>query len=154
VLAVPDGPDWVGLTRDQLPVDDAIAWATTPGSGAVVTFLGVVREENEDADGVVAITYEAYEEHVVRVLGEVISETRTRFPDIDRVVLLHRIGEVALSQASIVVIVSAPHRAAGCEAARFTIDTVKETVPIWKHEHREQGSNWVATAQPIRPVRV
>lgn len=154
MLHSPDGPDWVGLTRERLPIPEAVAWATTPASGAVVSFVGVVREYSDGVGGVAAITYEAYEEHAARVLSEVVVELRARYADVDRVALLHRVGDVALSEASVLVVVSAPHRGMSFDAARFAIDTVKETAPIWKREHHEHGSDWVANGQPVRPVRV
>src|SRR5262249_47493658 len=100
VLEPPAEPDWVALTDDALPVDRALAWATTGSCGAVVCFLGVVRDNSEGRDGVRAMTYEAYEEHALRRLGEVAGETRRRWPVVERLALLHRIGEIALSDAS------------------------------------------------------
>jgi molybdopterin synthase catalytic subunit len=72
---------------------------------------------------------------------------------IDRVALLHRTGDLALSEASVAVVVSSPHRAEAFEAARFAIDTLKETVPIWKREHWSEGSDWSAASHEARPVR-
>jgi molybdopterin synthase catalytic subunit len=153
VLAPPDGRDWVGLTSLPLPVETANAWVTTPGSGAVVCFLGVVREDSEGRPGVTGLTYEAYEEEATRRLAEIAAELRRQWPDTERVALLHRVGDLALSEPSVAVVVSAPHRAEAFEAARFGIDTLKETVPIWKREHWEGSSEWAATASPARPVR-
>jgi molybdopterin synthase catalytic subunit len=152
-VAPPDGRDWVGLTSLPLPVDAANAWVTTPGSGGVVCFVGVVREHSEGRPGVRGLTYEAYEEEATRRLAEIAAELRRRWPDVERVALLHRLGDLALSEPSVVVVVSAPHRAEAFEAARFGIDTLKETVPIWKREHWEGGSEWATTASPARPVR-
>ncbi|HMF04087.1 MAG TPA: molybdenum cofactor biosynthesis protein MoaE [Acidimicrobiia bacterium] len=152
-VAPPDGRDWVGLTSLPLPVEAANAWVTTPGSGAVVCFAGVVREHSDGRTGVRGLTYEAYEEQATRRLAEIAAELRRRWPDVERIALLHRLGDLALSEPSVVVIVSAPHRAEAFEAARFGIDTLKETVPIWKREHWEGGSGWAASASPARPVR-
>jgi molybdopterin synthase catalytic subunit len=153
VLAPPAGRDWVALTSLPLPVDAANAWVTTPGSGAVVSFLGVVREHSEGRSGVRGLTYEAYEEAATRRLAEIAEELRRRWPDVERVALLHRVGDLALSEPSVAVVVSAPHRAEAFEAARFGIDTLKETVPIWKREHWADGSEWAEHAKPVRPVR-
>jgi molybdopterin synthase catalytic subunit len=153
VLAPPAGRDWVLLTSLPLPVDTATAWATAPGCGAVVCFLGVVREHSEGRDDVRALTYEAYEEEVTRRFSDIAAETRQRWPDVERLALLHRVGELALSETSVVVVASAPHRAEAFEAARFCIDTLKETAPIWKREHWEGGSDWSGHSQPVRPVR-
>jgi len=148
----PSGRDWVGLTPLPLPIETATAWATTPPCGAVVCFTGVVRDHSEGRDGVEGLTYEAYEEEATRRLAEVIDDARRRWPAIDRVALLHRVGDLALSEASVVVVVSAPHRAEAFDAARYCIDTLKETVPIWKREHWVEGSDWATSGRPVRPV--
>ena len=64
--------------------------------------------------------------------------------------LLHRTGDLGLSEPSVVVVASSPHRSEAFEAARFAIDTLKETVPIWKREHWTGGSDWASGAQPVR----
>jgi molybdopterin synthase catalytic subunit len=153
VLAPPAGRDWVLLTSHPLPAETATEWATTPGSGAVVCFQGVVREHSEGRDGVRGLTYEAYEEEAARRFMEIGAEARRRWPDVERLALLHRLGDLALSDTSVVVVASAPHRSEAFEAARFCIDTLKETVPIWKREHWEGGSDWSEHSQPVRAVR-
>jgi molybdopterin synthase catalytic subunit len=149
----PAGRDWISLMSRPLPVDEATAWATTPGSGAVVCFLGVVRENSEGRDGVRGMTYEAFEEEATRRFAELAAETRRRWPDVDRLALLHRMGDLELSDASVVVVASAPHRAEAFDAARFCIDTLKETAPIWKREHWQGGSDWAEQTHTVRPVR-
>ena len=67
--------------------------------------------------------------------------------------LLHRLGHLELSEASVLVVASSPHRAEAFEAARFAIDTLKETVPIWKQEHWDGGTAWSEAAHDVRPVR-
>ena len=147
--------DWIAVAGAPLPVDAATAWATTPGSGAVVVFLGVVRDHADGRDGVRGLTYEAYEEEAVARLAAVAAEARRRWPVIDRVALLHRTGDLELSDA--VGRRSSCRRRTGAEAfeaARFCIDTLKETVPIWKREHWEGGSDWGTGANPVRAVRL
>ena len=155
VVAVlpPAGDDWLGLTLDPLPTDAASEWAATPRSGAVVCFLGVVRDHAEGRDGVTALTYEAYEEQALVRLREIAEATRARWPAVERLALLHRLGTLALSEASVLVVASTPHRAEAFEAARFAIDTLKETVPIWKQEHHAAGTEWSTNATPVRRVR-
>ncbi len=148
----PGGRDWIGMTTEVLPTESALAWATTPGSGAVVVFHGVVRDHADGRDGVRGMTYEAYEAPALRAMAEVADAARTSWPEIDRVALLHRVGELLLSETSVAVVVSSPHRAAAFEAARFCIDTLKETVPIWKQEHWTGGSDWAVEQHPIRRV--
>lgn len=152
MLEPPDSRDWIAVTPEALPADLAARWAATPGAGAVVTFLGVVRERSEGRTGVDAITYEAYTEQAVPRLEAVAREARRAWPGVERVALLHRVGRLALSEASVAVVVSSPHRHDAFEAARYCIDTVKESVPIWKQEHGASGSGWAAAAQPVRSV--
>ena len=147
------GNDWIGLTHEPLPTETATVWATTARSGGVVCFLGVVRDHAEGRDGVTALTYEAYEEKAVERLAAIAAETRRRWPDVERLVLLHRLGDVPLSDASVLVVAATPHRAEAFEAARFAIDTLKEAVPIWKQEHHSGGTEWSAAATPVREVR-
>jgi molybdopterin synthase catalytic subunit len=130
-----------------------MAWATTSASGAVVTFLGVVRDHSDGRPGVTGLTYEAYEEEAGRRLGEVAQELRRRWPEVDRVALLHRTGALTLSEASVAVVISSPHRPDAFDAARYAIDTLKETVPVWKQEHWVGGDDWGQSAHDVRPVR-
>jgi molybdopterin synthase catalytic subunit len=148
----PEDRDWIAVTEEPLPVEAATAWATTPSSGAVVVFLGVVRDHSEGRDGVRGLTYEAYEEEAERRLAAVADDARRRWPVVARLALLHRVGDLELSEASVAVVASSPHRPEAFEAARFCIDTLKETVPIWKREHWEGGSDWGQCAHDIRPV--
>ena len=153
VLTPPlDVDDWLGLTADPLPVGSAADWSVLPGCGAVVLFSGTARDHAPGRDGVDRLEYEAYEEHVVPRLADIATEMRSRWPELGRVVLLHRTGEVAVGESSVVVVASAPHRPAAFEAARFGIDTLKATVPIWKRERWNEGESWGLEAQHITEV--
>jgi molybdopterin synthase catalytic subunit len=142
----------VALTADPLPVDAAQRWATVPSAGAVVSFLGVVRDHAEGRPGVEAMTYEAYEEPALRAMHEIVDEARRRWPAVERIAVLHRTGELGLGEASVMVVVASAHRDAAFEAARFAIDTLKASVPIWKQEHWSGGSDWAVEQHAIRPV--
>jgi len=144
--------DWIAITDGPLPAAAAVEWATVPSAGAVVTFAGVVRDHAEGRPGVVAMSYEAYEEPAVRVLGDIAGELRRRFPDVVRLALLHRVGELQLSETSVLVVVSSPHRGVAFDAAEYAIDTLKESAPIWKQEHWSGGSDWAVEQHPIRPA--
>lgn len=138
------GDDWIGLLGTALPVDAASRWVVVPGCGGAVTFNGTVRDHSVDRQGVTELFYEAYEEHVGPRLAEVARAARARWPDIGRVVLLHRVGLLRVTDTAVVVSVSAPHRAEAFEAARYCIDTLKATVPIWKRESWDGGEAWGA----------
>ena len=127
-------------------------WATIPSSGAVVVFSGVVRDHAEGRDGVFAMTYEAYVEPATQRLAEVAARARDEWPATERLVLLHRIGELSLGEASVLVVASSAHRDVAFEVARFCIDTLKATVPVWKKEHFGEASEWALGAQSVGPV--
>lgn len=149
-LAPPtDGDDWVGLSSAPLPVQDASEWAVRDDCGGIVTFVGAARDHSEGRPGVHLLEYEAYERQVEPRLERVAAQARDRWPDIGRVALLHRVGPLAVRDAAVVVVVSAPHRAEAFEAARFCIDTLKSTVPIWKKESWEDGASWGLEAQHV-----
>jgi len=96
------------------------------------------------------MTYEAYEGPALRALHDIAAEIRNRWPDVARIALLHRVGELVLSETSVVVVISAPHRGVAFDAAEYAIDTLKETVPIWKQEHWSGGSDWAVEQHEIR----
>jgi molybdopterin synthase catalytic subunit len=135
------GDDWLALTSDELPVAEATSWAARPDCGAVVTFCGTVRDHAEGRSGVTALTYEAYEAQVVPRLRVIVSEARRRWPVTGRLALLHRTGLLAVGETSVLVVASCPHRAEAFDVARFAIDALKASVPIWKSETWEGGTD-------------
>lgn len=148
----PAGSTWLALTAAPLPVSVAYDWCVQPDCGAVVLFSGTVRDHAEGRPGVSLLEYEAYEEQVVPRLARLVDELRVRWPSVRRVVLWHRIGPLALEESSVVVAVSSPHRPEAFEAARFGIDTLKATVPIWKRERWEGGEDWGLAATAVTEV--
>jgi molybdopterin synthase catalytic subunit len=153
VLEAPVGSDvWTGLSKEALPVDAAGAWAVLPSCGAVVSFVGTVRDSSEGRQGVAGLAYEAYVEQVERTFDDVAASARARWPELGRVVVLHRVGALELTDAAVVTVASAPHRDVAFEAARYLIDTVKATAPIWKSETWEGGVDWGVDGCPVEPV--
>ena len=148
-----DAADWVGLSDAPLPVEAALAWAQTPDCGAQVLFTGTVRDHAEGRTGVDWLEYEAYTEQVDPKLRALCDEVRVRWPDVGRIALLHRIGRLHLAETAVVVVVSSPHRPEAFAAARFAIDSLKASVPIWKKESWEGGEDWGTDAQPVAEVR-
>ncbi len=146
--------DWLALTSEALPVDACSRWVVTPSCGAVVAFTGTVRSSSEGRSGVTSLEYEAYEEEAVARLDAIAAAARTRWPGIARLALLHRTGRLEVEEASVVVAVSTPHRDEAFAAARWCIDTVKATVPIWKWETWEGGSAWADACRPVEQVEV
>ena len=123
-----------------------------PDCGAVVVFAGTVRDHADGRTGVHLLEYEAYEEQVVPRLVELATAARARWPDLGRVALLHRIGPLRLGDASVLVAVSTPHRADAFDAAHWCIDTIKETLPVWKREHHDAGVDWGTCASEVGEV--
>lgn len=147
-----NGDTWIELTERELPVGETYEWALLPSCGAVVLFSGTVRDHSEGRVGVQTLAYEAYEEEVVPKCEAIVVEMRRQWPDIGRVALLHRIGELQLTESSVLVVVSSPHRPTAFEAARFGIDALKSTVPIWKRESWGEGEDWAQSAQHITTI--
>lgn len=152
MLRPPTGHTWVALTDEALPVGEVVEWAIRPDCGAVVLFTGTVRDHDEDRPSVSSLEYEAYTEQVEPRLAAVAGEARRRWPTAGRLALLHRTGFLHLGEVSVVVVAAAPHREEAFSAARFCVDTLKSTVPIWKRETWEGGQGWSAQAQAVDPV--
>lgn len=144
--------DWVGVTADTLPIDAAAAFVVRPDCGASVVFTGLVRDHSEGRPGVTSLEYEAFEEEVSPRLAAIATAARARWTTVGRLVLLHRTGLLKVGEVSVVVAASAPHRDEAFEAARFGIDTIKATAPIWKREAWEDGEDWSACARPVDEV--
>jgi molybdopterin synthase catalytic subunit len=147
-----DGLDWLALTAEPLPVGAAYEWAVLPSCGAVVLFSGTARDHADGRTDVVELTYEAYEEHVLPRFAAIAAEIRRSWPTTGRIAVLHRTGALALGESSVVIVVSAPHRAEAFEAARFGIDTLKATAPIWKQERWADGTDWALGAHVVTDV--
>jgi molybdopterin synthase catalytic subunit len=125
-----------------LSADAITAAVDHPGAGGVVVFSGVVRDET-DGRPVKYLEYEAHPPMAVRKMQEIGSAARTRWPGVKRVAMQHRIGRLEIGEASVLIAVSAAHRAEAFAACRYAIDTLKRTVPVWKKEHFEDGEVWV-----------
>ena len=135
----PRGDDWLACASSVLPVATASAWVVRSDTGASVTFTGTARDHAGDRTGVHLLEYEAYDEHVVPVLQIVADQVRSRFPDVARIALWHRTGALEVTETAVVVAVSSAHRDVAFDAARWAIDEVKATAPIWKREHWDGG---------------
>lgn len=148
------GDDWFALSEAPLPVGAATDWAIRPDCGGIVTFVGSARDHSEGRPDVHQLEYEAYEEQVVPRLARVAGEARARWRTVGRIALLHRTGPLAVGDVAVVVVVSAPHRDEAFAAARFCIDTLKATVPIWKKEAWDGGESWGLESQHLTDPEV
>jgi molybdopterin synthase catalytic subunit len=132
----------VRVTSDPISADEALGFVADPGAGGTCVFLGTVRDHSQAGD-VEGLSYEAWDELALRRLGEIAGEAFAKW-SIRKMAILHRTGDLAVGEPSVVVAVSAEHRAEAFEACRHGIERLKEDVPIWKKEHLEAGeSHWV-----------
>jgi molybdopterin synthase catalytic subunit len=132
----------VRISADPLDVDEAFSFVGDPGAGGTCVFVGTVRDSSPEGE-VTGLHYEAWEELAGARLREVASELFERWP-VRRVAILHRTGDLAIGEASVVVACSAPHRAEAFDACRHGIERLKQDVPIWKKEALGSGeAQWV-----------
>jgi molybdopterin synthase catalytic subunit len=136
----------LAVTADPLDLTALIAEIekAATAEGAITSFIGLVRDHNQGRR-VSFLEYEAYEPLAVRALQLIVDEAKTSWPDA-RLAVHHRIGRLEIGEASIIIVAASPHRAQAFAACRYTIERVKQIVPIWKHEHFEGGDVWLEGA--------
>lgn len=132
---------YVQLTREPLARADLIRRVEHPSAGALVVFDGVVRDHAR-GHAVQYLEYEAYVEMAEPQMLTIARDAQTRWPDV-RIAAAHRLGRLEIGEASVIIAVASPHRAAAFDACRYVIDTLKATVPIWKKEVGPDGAEWV-----------
>lgn len=139
----------VAVTTAPLNIQDVIQLVSDSGGyGAVATFVGLVRDSNLGRK-VLYLEYEAYEPLAIKALEQICDEALREWPGA-RLAVHHRIGHLAIGDASIIIAAASAHRAHAFAASRYVIERVKQIVPIWKHEFFEGGEVWIegATANP------
>lgn len=125
------------LTKEKIEVEKHIRDVFHTEAGAVVTFLGTVREEVRDGKNLRCLTYEAYEDMAKKRLRELSEEVRERW-GVMKALIIHRLGEVPVGEESVLIALSSPHRKEAFLACGWIIDTIKKDVPIWKKEAWEE----------------
>jgi MoaE-MoaD fusion protein len=156
--AMPTSDDcWI--VRSPIRAGEVLDQVKAPADGAVVVFEGIVRNQSRGKPTLYLI-YEAYEKMAFEKMMEICVEMRCLY-QIDRILMIHRLGRIEIGETSILIAVSSAHRAAAFDASRFAIDTFKRTVPIWKQEYFRDGAVWadgefpttqnLLQAQPIVP---
>ena len=132
----------VRLTAEPIDYHALTEQVRRPGCGAVVLFLGTVRDLTGGRE-TVALDYEAYPAMAEKKMAEIEADTRARWP-VGDVAMVHRLGHLGVGEISVAVAVSCPHRGQAFDACRHAIDRLKELVPIWKREHGPAGTGeWV-----------
>ena len=139
----------IEITNEVLDPVAVAAKVSRGTNGAVVTFLGVTRNFTGDRQ-VLRLAYEAYRPMADTKLAEVADEMRNRWPV--EVAISHRLGTLEIGEASLVVAVGSPHRKDAFEACHYSIDRIKQIVPIWKKEFFADGEVWVGSQEDFRPL--
>lgn len=140
----------IRLTNEPIDYTALTEAVRRPGSGAVVVFLGTVRDLTGDRRTVI-LDYEAYPAMAEKQLAAIEADIRRRWP-VEELQIVHRLGCLDIGEVSVAVAVSCPHREEAFAACRFAIDRLKEQVPIWKKEHFADGtSEWVHPGVPDQP---
>jgi MoaE-MoaD fusion protein len=129
------------ISAEPLDLQAAVAEAASDEAGAVATFVGTVRRSSRERE-VLYLEYEAFEEMAEPLLVRLAGELKAKH-DLCEVAIHHRVGRVEIGEPSVVIAVSAPHRAAALEACREAIDTLKGTIPLWKKEVYAGGEEWI-----------
>lgn len=137
------GGDHYRVHPDPLDSEAITASVENDGAGALVTFVGVVRD-NARGRAVTWLDYEAYPEAAEKMLARIGDEMRAKWPVL-KVAIEHRTGKLAIGEASVVIAVSSAHRDAAFKASAYAIERIKEIVPIWKKEFYEDGETWIGS---------
>jgi molybdopterin synthase catalytic subunit len=136
-------PEIFRIVDRQIDLDELIASVTLPSTGAVCTFVGTVRGISHDHE-TTQLQYEAYAPMAEAKMKQVADEIRSRWPLVEGLAMVQRIGELKVGEFTVLIAVSAGHRDQGIfEAARYGIDRLKEIVPVWKKEIGPRGQQWV-----------
>ena len=142
----------IRLVRDPIDLAECVATVTSPVAGAVVLFVGTVRELTAGRR-TTALDYDCYPEMAEKQMAVIEAEARTRWPIVE-CVIVHRLGHMEPAEASVAVALSTPHRRDAFEAAAWVMDTLKAVVPIWKKELWADGSTeWVHPGLPTETPR-
>jgi molybdopterin synthase catalytic subunit len=136
----------VALTRERIDAEKIVAAAKSGEDGAVVVFDGIVRNHSRGRR-TLHLDYEAYEEMALRQMRELGLKARERF-GVRQVTVVHRLGRLEIGETSVLIVVASAHRSAAFEACRWLIDTLKQSVPIWKKETFTDGAVW-APGEPF-----
>lgn len=134
--------DNILITEEKLDAQACIEWVTTPDTGGIAVFIGTVRNETKGRE-VLRLEFEAYGSMALKEMKKIAETAKSRWP-VKKILVHHRTGVLEVGEIPVIIAVAAAHRDAAFDVCRFTIDTLKETVPIWKKEIFADGEVWVA----------
>lgn len=132
----------IKISSEALNLQACIEWVMLPESGGIDVFIGTVRNATKGKT-VLRLEFEAYEKMALAEMEKIATRALEKWP-VQKLLINHRIGVLGVGEVPVIIAVSAAHRDAAFEACRYVIDTLKQTVPIWKKEIFEDGEVWVA----------
>ena len=133
----------INITSDPLDPDSITEVVRKNSNGAIITFLGTTRDST-DGKRVNYLEYEAYQPMAQDMIRQIFDEVKERW-EIEDLAMSHRLGKVDIGEISMVVAIASPHRKQAFEAGQYSIDRIKEIVPIWKKEFFDDGEEWVGS---------
>jgi molybdopterin synthase catalytic subunit len=131
----------IKISNEALDIQSCIDWVMSPECGGIDVFIGTVRNATKGKK-VIRLEFEAYEPMAVSEMKKIAEQAMAKWPVKD-IAIHHRVGVLEIGEVPVVIAVSAAHRDAAFDACRYAIDTLKQTVPIWKKEFFEDGEVWV-----------
>ena len=136
-------PTQIQISPNPLNIQSCIDWVQSPESGGIDVFIGTVRNATKDKP-VLRLEFEAYGTMALAEMDKIVKQAFEKWP-VQKALIHHRTGVLQVGEVPVIIAVSAAHRAAAFEACRYIIDSLKQTVPIWKKEIFEDGEVWVAS---------
>ncbi|MEO1053519.1 MAG: molybdenum cofactor biosynthesis protein MoaE [Bacteroidota bacterium] len=132
----------IKIVEQPINTEEVIDLVKSDAAGAIDVFIGTVRNKTKD-NRVTRLEFEAYDKMAISEMEKIAERAKSQWP-VEKMAIYHRKGILGIGEIAVVIAVSTPHRKASFEACQFAIDTLKETVPIWKKEVFENGEVWVA----------
>lgn len=132
----------VKISSKTLSIADCRSFASEESNGGECLFIGTVRNQTK-GETVNHLFFEAYESMAIKEMDKIAENALAKF-EITNIAIHHRVGKLEIGEIPVIIAVGAPHRDAAFSACRYAIDTLKETVPIWKKEYLESGEVWVS----------
>lgn len=134
--------NFIKLSPDKLNVQEIMDSVTAASCGAISVFVGTTRD-NFEGKPVITLNYESYEPMAIKAMEKICTEIRSQWCEVENVAIYHRLGEVPVKEASVVIAISSPHREEAIKATEFCINSLKKSVPIWKKEvYSDKESTW------------
>lgn len=131
----------VKITEEKLDLNECYAFVTSDSCGGIAAFVGTVRNSTQNKE-VTQLDFSTYKPMAIKEMQKIADQALAQF-DIEKIAIHHAEGLLKIGDVPVIITASAPHRKAAFAACQFAIDTLKETVPIWKKEHFSDGEVWV-----------